>query len=150
MIEKLLRKITGGEDSIPIDLGRDFNQVTDLMLKEFCQSSMEQIRCHEMARFVNAGMLEKGYDSEVVDGLYGGRIHHSWVEIKGETGKSFDRYILHLIFSNHAIILGLPPSRGVWSYIENKESFKRRKIEYEVYDGLDEVIEKAYGHRSTS
>ena len=146
MFEKILRKITK-EDSILVKkIGKDFNEVTDLMLEEFARNSIDGFCCHDMARFLNAGFVKKDYNSKIVDGVtyYGPACQHSWVEVRGKTRNPFDKYILNLIFHPYASIFGAEPSRNVLPYIENRHMFKKQKIEYRVHKGLDEVIERIF------
>src|SRR5258708_35601403 len=122
-------------------ISRDFALIKDIALEAAFDSGIDPVRCHEMARLINAGMRMTGYQSKVKDGirfLEGIHMKHSWVEIPGSFGM-LNGMLLDFSFGNFRSLRY--PRSGHSEIISgwfNLRRYKHKRISYELSPGVDD------------
>ena len=133
----------------------DYQAVRDLVRQEVFVRDINPIRCHEMAYLINAGMNQRNYDSLVEDGIYKSEFSdvfwHSWVMLKGSWGR-LNGIILDFQFAKSSAMFYMVFQEPTWSdkvvtSWGEKRRYKRRKIHYDLADGIEELAEKLFSEQ---
>lgn len=125
------------------NIEKDFKKVVKSFYEPLFNTDINPIRCHEMAYLINKGMNLRGYNSVIENGIFDKRLNHSWTRVF--FGKFlWNSLFLDFQFSPHNQILGPIPVKRVYNFREARIIYKKRKIDYELANGIKDFSENIF------
>ena len=137
-------------------LKSDYEEIKDKVLDEIYNNSSippNMLRCHEMMFLTKVALTQKGYSCIIEDGIFKEPgyneyheiiypyLDHSWIRIKGKG--VFDSAIIHFLWHSPSIITQTYDAQ-VYTEWKDKRKFKKAKIEFKLYEGIEELSKKIF------